>query len=57
MSAKSEKLLPVTSAIKTSDSPLDGYLVGLHVIQNFRTREKYIVGGADDGSIAFWSLT
>ncbi|KIM43090.1 hypothetical protein M413DRAFT_26286 [Hebeloma cylindrosporum] len=57
MWAQSEKPLPVTSAMKTSDSPLDGYLVGLHIIQNVRTREKYIVGGADDGSIAFWSLT
>jgi hypothetical protein len=40
----------------TSDIPLKGYIIGLHVIQNDRTGERLIVGGADDGSVAIWSL-
>jgi len=48
--------LLTSSSLKTSDPPLDGCIVALHVAQNPRTREKYIVGGADDGSIAFWSM-
>jgi hypothetical protein len=47
--------LLTSSALKTSDPPRDGSIGGLHLVQNPRTREKYIVGGADDGSIAFWS--
>jgi hypothetical protein len=39
-----------------SDIPLNGYLVGLHLVQNDRTGERLIVGGADDGSLAIWSL-
>lgn len=39
-----------------SDIPLKGYVIGLHVIQNDRTGERLIVGGADDGSVAIWSL-
>jgi WD repeat-containing protein 7 len=35
---------------------LDGFIVGLHQIENERTGQKLIVGGADDGSIAIWSL-
>lgn len=41
---------------RTSDKPLGGYICCLHVVSNFRTREKYILGGADDGSIAFWTI-
>lgn len=39
-----------------SDIPLNGFVVGLHLVQNDRTRERLIVGGADDGSVAIWSL-
>ncbi|KAH9480388.1 WD repeat-containing protein 7 [Psilocybe cubensis] len=50
-------LIEASSSSKTSDRRLNGSLVGLHLVQNPRTREKFIVGGADDGSIAFWSLS
>ncbi|KAF9031392.1 WD40 repeat-like protein [Hymenopellis radicata] len=40
---------------KISDVALDGCIVSLHVVRNGRTKERYIVGGADDGSIAFWN--
>ncbi|PPQ70616.1 hypothetical protein CVT25_011982 [Psilocybe cyanescens] len=46
-----------SSSFKTSSPSLGGSLVGLHIVQNPRTRERYVVGGADDGSIAFWSLS
>jgi WD repeat-containing protein 7 len=39
-----------------SDIPLNGYIVGIHLVQNDRTGERLIVGGADDGSLAIWSL-
>jgi hypothetical protein len=39
-----------------SDIPLKGYVIGLHVIQNDLTGERLVVGGADDGSVAIWSL-
>ncbi|KAI9511385.1 hypothetical protein F5148DRAFT_1323298 [Russula earlei] len=39
-----------------SDIPLNGCIVALHVVQNDQTGERLIVGGADDGSIAIWSL-
>ncbi|KAK0459983.1 uncharacterized protein EV420DRAFT_1534284 [Desarmillaria tabescens] len=46
-----------TSSIKQkkSDVPLGGYIMALHVVQNGRTKERYVVGGGDDGSIAFWT--
>jgi hypothetical protein len=40
----------------TSESALDGSIVGLHLVLNGRTKERLIVGGADDGSVAFWKL-
>ncbi|KAI0298119.1 hypothetical protein B0F90DRAFT_1818820 [Multifurca ochricompacta] len=39
-----------------SDIPLNGSVIGLHIAQNDRTGERLIVGGADDGSVAIWSL-
>ncbi|KAI0060412.1 WD40 repeat-like protein [Artomyces pyxidatus] len=39
-----------------SDVPLDGFIVSLHLVQNDRSGERLIVGGADDGSVAIWSL-
>ena len=39
-----------------SDIPLNGYIIGLHLVQNDQTGERLIVGGADDGSLAIWSL-
>lgn len=41
---------------ETSDIPLAGPIVGLHVIVHERTKGSYIVGGVDDGSIAIWAL-
>ncbi|KAF7290909.1 WD-REPEATS-REGION domain-containing protein [Mycena chlorophos] len=41
--------------IKTSDIPIDGSVAALHVVHNGRTRERFIIGGGDDGSIAFWT--
>ncbi|KAF9561801.1 hypothetical protein CPC08DRAFT_688535 [Agrocybe pediades] len=59
MSRKIVEKKTVTKAVsvKTSDAPLSGQILGLHTVQNPRTKEKYIVGGADDGSIAFWSFS
>lgn len=39
-----------------SDLALSGDVVSLHLIQNDRTEEKFILGGADDGSIGIWEL-
>ena len=39
-----------------SDVPLAGAITGLHLVQDRRTGEGLLVGGANDGSIAFWSL-
>ncbi|KAI9442968.1 hypothetical protein H4582DRAFT_1921610 [Lactarius indigo] len=53
------KLVQVNSKLMpedVSDIPLDGIIVGLHIAQNDRTGERLIVGGADDGSVAIWSL-
>jgi hypothetical protein len=41
---------------KISDIPIDGFITGLHLVQNNRTKERFIVGGGDDGSVAFWTL-
>jgi hypothetical protein len=40
----------------TSDLPLNGSIISLYQVQNGRTKEQYIVGGADDGTVAFWQL-
>lgn len=40
---------------KFSDSPLNGYITTLQSIQNLRTKVNYVVGGADDGSVAIWT--
>ena len=50
------QLNSVLSPGDISDIPLNGYVIGLHVIQNDRTGERLVVGGADDGSVAIWSL-
>lgn len=47
--------LVAPSPIKTSDQSLNGHVLALHVVQNHRTREVFIVGGGDDGSVVFWS--
>lgn len=39
----------------TSDIPLDGSITSLHVVDDERTKEKFVVGGSDDGSLAVWS--
>lgn len=45
-----------TTIHKTSTAPINGGVTGLHgVVQNSRTRERFVIGGGDDGSIAFWA--
>lgn len=39
-----------------SDSCMNGEITCLHVVQNQRTKEKFVVSGASDGSIAFWAI-
>ena len=39
---------------RTSEPPIDGFILAPHLVQNGRTKEQFILGGADDGSIAFW---
>lgn len=41
---------------EVSDVPLQGEIVNLHLVENERTKEELIVGGADDGSIALWDM-
>ncbi|KAF8627389.1 hypothetical protein AX17_006204 [Amanita inopinata Kibby_2008] len=45
-----------TSSIKTSDSPINGKITWLQMVQNPRTKERFIISGACDGSIAFWTV-
>ncbi|KAF7767943.1 hypothetical protein Agabi119p4_7186 [Agaricus bisporus var. burnettii] len=47
---------PTGVPVKKSYVPLNGYIIGFQVVTNFRTNEKYLAGGADDGSVAFWSM-
>jgi WD repeat-containing protein 7 len=39
-----------------SDIPLNGFVAALHLVYNERTKEQFVLGGADDGSVAFWEL-
>lgn len=45
-----------SSAVKQSEPPIAGSIVSLHIAHNPRTKERYVVGGADDGSILFWNI-
>ncbi|GLB39841.1 putative WD40 repeats [Lyophyllum shimeji] len=45
-----------SQAEEASEPALNGFLTGLHHVQNPRTKERFVVGGADDGSIAFWTI-
>jgi len=38
-----------------SNVPLNGSITKLHLVQNDRTNERFIVGGSEDGSLAFWT--
>ncbi|KIY52426.1 WD40 repeat-like protein [Fistulina hepatica ATCC 64428] len=42
--------------VRTSDLPLAGYISVLHVVDNGRTKERFLIGGADDGSVALWNI-
>lgn len=44
-----------TACSETSNIPLNGEITSLHFVENDRTKEPILVGGADDGSLAFWS--
>ena len=39
-----------------SDISLDGKITGLHLVDGESKHDRILVGGADDGSIALWSL-
>lgn len=39
----------------TSDIPLHGSIVSLHVVKDERTKDRFIIGGSDDGCLAVWS--
>ncbi|TFK73197.1 WD40 repeat-like protein [Pluteus cervinus] len=41
---------------RVSDTALSGCITTLQTVQNSRTKETYIIGGADDGSIAIWTM-
>ncbi|KAG5639736.1 hypothetical protein H0H81_000016 [Sphagnurus paluster] len=41
---------------KVSDLPLNGFVTALHLISNSSTKERLLVGGGDDGSVAFWTI-
>jgi hypothetical protein len=41
---------------RVSDLPLNGCVMGLHIVHNHRTSRKFVLGGADDGAIALWEL-
>ncbi|OSC98008.1 WD40 repeat-like protein [Trametes coccinea BRFM310] len=40
----------------SSDLSLPGAILALDVVPNYRTGEHFLIGGADDGTIAIWSL-
>ncbi|KAL7279647.1 hypothetical protein ACG7TL_006053 [Trametes sanguinea] len=40
----------------SSDLSLPGAILALDVVPNYRTGERFLIGGADDGTIAIWSL-
>ncbi|KAG6827291.1 hypothetical protein H0H93_015696, partial [Arthromyces matolae] len=44
------------SSSDDEDIALAGFIASLHLVTNERTKEQFIVGGADDGSVAFWTL-
>jgi hypothetical protein len=39
-----------------SDFCMNGEITSLHIVQNQRTKDRFVVSGASDGSIAFWAL-
>jgi hypothetical protein len=45
-----------SAAENTSNLPLNGSVISLDQVQNYHTKEQYIIGGADDGTVAFWEL-
>ncbi|KAI0823988.1 WD40 repeat-like protein [Trametes gibbosa] len=45
-----------TPAVQDSDFALPGPILAMDVIHNTRTRERVVVGGSDDGTIAVWAL-
>lgn len=56
------RCLPFTRLVKSSceasevsDMPLQGNVVSLHVVESERTKERLVIGGADDGTIAVWA--
>ncbi|KAG5725162.1 WD repeat-containing protein 7 [Termitomyces sp. T112] len=44
------------SSGEDSDTALNGFITSLFVVSNERTKERFLIGGADDGSVGFWTL-
>ena len=42
--------------METSDPRIDGEITSLYIMQNLQTKERFIVSGADDGSISIWTM-
>ncbi|EIW81457.1 hypothetical protein CONPUDRAFT_124586 [Coniophora puteana RWD-64-598 SS2] len=42
--------------VKMSDVPMNGAVQSIFVVQHDRTKERFVVGGADDGGLGVWSL-
>ncbi|CAK5284382.1 unnamed protein product [Mycena citricolor] len=45
--------VPVPQNVSSPQIPAS--VVKLHMVQNVRTREQFVVGGGDDGSVAIWT--
>ncbi|KZT12183.1 WD40 repeat-like protein [Laetiporus sulphureus 93-53] len=43
-------------SLQISDVPLQGEILALYLVEDERTNKRYIVGGADDGTVAIWEL-
>jgi len=43
------------ASAKISGYHTDGEITFLHIVQNLQSKERFLVSGADDGSIAFWT--
>lgn len=44
------------TSTEISDPRIDGEITSLYIVQNLQTKERFIVSGADDGSISIWTM-
>jgi hypothetical protein len=42
--------------METSNPRVDSEITSLYIVQNLQTKERFIVSGADDGSISIWTM-